>query len=61
MQKLLRHISLLCLSLMLCFTLAGCNLSLQKRDKSKLNAPVFHGVEDITIEDDGLAKEIAEK
>ena len=55
MKKILKHVSIFTLSLVLCLSLLGCELALKTREtggggQGEANAPVFHGVEDITIE-----------
>ena len=48
MKKILKHVSIITLSLVLCLSLLGCELALKTREQGgqdgNANAPVFHGV-----------------
>ena len=48
MKNILRKISLFVLAFLFISAVASCTVS--KKEETKVNAPVFHGVEDITIE-----------
>ena len=49
MKKVLKHLSFVIFSLMLCFALISCEFVDPGKPTAK-NAPVFHGVEDVTVE-----------